>query len=97
MASTMLLLNDCARLVFAFQPSFLISNDYHQAQGEESDPFSLYSIIEEESKVKEINTYNPFRLTAESGLETSVAHLIEDEEVRHLAHLDIFSPPPDLA
>ena len=94
-AASCLVANDLARLVMSFDQQAFAS----QAAGteEESNPIGAASLFEEEVKHKEVSPLAALEIVAEEGLEASVAHLIKDDEVRHLAYLAVFSPPPDLA
>ncbi len=94
----MLVLNDVARLVFSFVPgSFLTISVDDSAQEEENNPINPFSVFEEEVKHKEFYPTFYFHLSNDGGIETSVAHIIKNDEVRRLAYLAIFSPPPNLA
>lgn len=97
-AASMLVLNDVARLACSFIPGSFITISIDAAeQEEENNPVNPFSIFEEEVKHKECFPTCCFHLTNDSGLEVSVAHIIKNDEVRHLAYLAIFSPPPNLA
>ncbi len=97
-SASMLVLNDVVRLVFSFIPgSFLTIQIDLSEQEEENNPVNPFSIFEEEVKHKECYPTFLFQILDGTGLEVSIAHIIKDDEVRHLAYLAIFSPPPDLA
>lgn len=96
-AASCLVVNDCARLVFSFNEQYLASqirNLYEQDQKNEVNAFSFF---EEEVKHKELSPGPAIIIAEDEGIETYVGHLIEDDEVRHLAYIPIFSPPPNLA
>jgi len=92
-AASMLVVNDGARLVFSFDSSYFSA----QEETEENNTGNAFPIFEEEAKVKEFYPTFSFKLLDGAGLQASIAHLIKDDKVRHLAYLAIFSPPPDLA
>ncbi len=97
-AASTLVINDVARLVCSFIPgSFLTIQVDLSAQKDGSNPINPFSIFEEEVKHKSCFPVFSFKISNNEGLEDSVAHIITNDEVRHLAYLAIFSPPPNLA
>ena len=88
----MLMLNDCVRLVFSFQDQIVSTAE----TSEESNNVGSMSLLEEELKHKDLTPRICIELSDDASLNSAVAHLIKDDEVRHLAYLAIFSPPPDL-
>jgi len=97
-AASMLVVNDVARLVFSFNTdSFLTIKIDPCEHGEENSPVNPFSIFEEEVKHKNCFPTFSFQTSDDVALGCSVAHIIKDDEIRHLAYLAIFSPPPDLA
>lgn len=96
LAASCLVLNDCARLVFP-QIQQLTSVSSCE-QEEDNNPVNTFSLLEEEVK----NHHYPERLLMavlpeDSGIDAAADHLIKDDEVRHLAFIPIFSPPPNPA
>jgi len=97
-AASMLVVNDFARLVFSFIPdSFLIIKIDPSEQEEENKPINPFSIFEEEVKHKNCFPTFSFQILDDAVLGYAVAHIIKDDEIRYLAYLAVFSPPPDLA
>lgn len=96
LAATCLLLNDGVRLFCPqFQQSF-IANAGNAQQEEDNNPANAFSLLEEEVK----HHYHPERLLIspaleDIGIDAAANHLIKDDEVRHLAFIPIFSPPPN--
>lgn len=96
LAVASLVLNDVVRLSCpdVFQTVF-VQRDTTE-DDENSNPTN--TIFEEEVKHKELKERIEHELIpAESELDATVAHLISDDDVRHLAFLPIFTPPPDRA
>lgn len=98
MAAASLVLNDVARLAFpsVFQSATVQSTSSDEQKGDDNNPNS--TLLEEEVKHKAIKEHPEcpaFDLF--DAIDAAVTHLITDDEVRHLAFLPIFSPPPDLA
>ena len=95
-AASMLVLNDCARLAFSMAGININSKVFLTENEEESNPINAFSLFEEE--VKHSNVYPAFSFSGLTavGLDAAIVHLIKDDEVKHLAYLAIFSPPPDL-
>jgi hypothetical protein len=96
-AASCLVLNDCVRLVFSFDQAYVAAQLRNYNQQEENNPVNAFSIFEEEVKHKDVSSAFSFVLIFSEEIETFVGHLIKDDEVRHLAYLAIFSPPPNLA
>jgi hypothetical protein len=96
-AATCLVVNDCIRLVFSFDQRYLSSQLQDYSEQEENNESNAFSFLEEEAKHKDFVPFPRFEMVAEEGLEVFVTHLIADDQVRHLAYLPIFSPPPDMA
>lgn len=96
-ATALLLANDIVRLALTFDPGSFAAQECPQEQEEENKPFNPFSNFEEELKHKDIYPTSFLNNLFAAGIESSVSHLIKDDEVCHLAYLDIFSPPPDLA
>ena len=96
-AATMLVGNDVARLVISLRVTHLAAKMYGQDPQEEKNASNSLTLFEEEVKHKEFSPYHSLEFASEESLEVSVAHLIKDDEVRHLAFIAIFSPPPNLA
>lgn len=96
LAATCLLLNDGVRLFCPqFQQSFIASAENPQ-QEEDNNPANSFSLLEEEVK----HHYYPERFLVDptmedTGIDAAAIHLIKDDEVRHLAFIPIFSPPPN--
>lgn len=96
-AASCLVVNDCARLVFSFDKQYVAAQLRTDNQEEENNATNAFSIFEEEVKHKELCPVICMDVIADEGIEVFVAHLIKDDEVRHLAFMPIFSPPPNLA
>ena len=90
------LANDLVRVVCIFdtQQYALQSCDGPQQDGNELGIFSL--LDEEDAKHHQTTPIILVVLFPVNTMETSVAHLISDDNVRHLAFMLIFTPPPDL-
>lgn len=93
-ATASLVVNDWVRLLCTFQQE---SQLFEYQQQEEKNETGAFSLFEEEVKHKESSPTITIILVAEEALEAYIAHLIKDDDVRHLAYLPVFSPPPDLA
>ena len=95
LAISSLVLNDVARLVFPQVQQVLMK----VADEEKKDGNNPSSTLFEE-EVKHKTCEEPIHFTALIGvfdLDVSITHRITDDDVRHLACLAIFTPPPDLA
>lgn len=93
-----LVLNDVARLAFpsVFQSAMVQATSSDEEKQDDNNPTS--TLLEEEVKHKATREQfgcPPFDLFDE--IDVAVAHLITDDEVRHLAFLPIFTHPPDRA
>jgi hypothetical protein len=96
-AASTLVVNDCVRLMLAFD-GFQIAFMLDRAENEEeSKPLGSFSMFEEEVKHKASTPTIFIELVVEEELTVFVTHLIQDDEIRHLAYMPIFSPPPDPA
>ena len=96
LAVSSLVLNDVARLSFpeVFQTVFL--QRFNTADEDNSNPTN--TIFEEEVKHKEMKERIEHTIVwVEPELDATAAHLISDDNVRHLAFMPIFTPPPDRA
>jgi hypothetical protein len=96
-AVSCLILNDSLRFSISLSQAQIFSRFFDNSSEEEQKEASWPFSAEEEAKIKEC-----FNCTDVAGvvflkLGISIKHRIEDEEVRHLAHLSVFSPPPDLS
>ncbi|HNE29331.1 MAG TPA: hypothetical protein PKL15_13715 [Saprospiraceae bacterium] len=94
-----LVLNDVARLSFpeVFQIAFVRTVNT-QEDDENSNNNPTNTIFEEEVKHKDARErIETALLPLQEELDVQSAHLISDDEVRHLAFLPIFSPPPNRA
>lgn len=93
-----LVLNDAVRLICpAVQQSFALASGASE-QEEDNNPVNSISILEEE--VKHHNHSERLQVMViemDAGLDLATEHLIKDDEVRHLAFIPIFTPPPDHA
>jgi hypothetical protein len=96
-AASCLVLNDCVRLAFSFDQAYVAAQLRNYNQQEENNPVNAFSIFEEEVKHKDVSSVFTFMFVFSEEIEVFVGHLIKDDEVRHLAFLAIFSPPPNLA
>lgn len=94
-AASCLVINDCARLAISFNQS-LSTRLNAPVQEEENNGSNTIPLFEEEVKHKELATSCCFVILPSDAIEVYVEHLIKDDEVRHLAYLPVFSPPPDL-
>lgn len=95
-AGSCLVANDVARLLFPGIQQALIVQVVDDNEQEDSNPVSAFSFFEEEVKHSDNERFQ-YLILPEGELEAAVAHLITDDDVRHLAYIAIFSPPPDLA
>lgn len=98
LAASALLLNDVVRCVYSsIRQLTTCSAADHDCQNHQDDnTFSAFSVIEEE--VKHTNERPEIHVAfPEIGLNRAIEHLIMDDEVRHLAYIPVFSPPPDRA
>ena len=95
-AGCCLVANDVARLLFPDIQQALIVQVVNENEQDESNPASAFSFFEEEVKHSD-NEHFHHLVLPEGELEAAVVHLIKDDDVRHLAYIAIFSPPPDLA
>lgn len=90
-------LNDVARLCFPdiFQ-MVLVQNLTEEEKQDENNPTN--TLFEEEVKHKATKErLDSLLLGLIYELDPAISHRITDDEVRHLAFLPIFSPPPNLA
>lgn len=97
-AVSSLVLNDVARLVFphVFQTTQTQRTATDEEKKDDNNPTS--TLFEEEVKHKATKERLEFPVSALlEELDPAVVHLITDDNVRHLAFLPIFSPPPNLA
>ncbi|MEO6039044.1 MAG: hypothetical protein ABIQ93_11565 [Saprospiraceae bacterium] len=95
LAVSSLVLNDVARLVFP-QVQQMVMQTADEEKQEGKNPTS--TLFEEEVKHKTCEV--PITLASLIGdlhLDAAITHRITDDEVRHLAFLAIFSPPPNRA
>ena len=91
-----LALNDAVRLFCPAVQQITMKSPADTDQNGDNNPVNSFSILEEEVK----HHYHPERLLVVppdtgSGFDPATEHLIKDDEVRHLAYIPIFSPPPD--
>lgn len=96
LAVASLVLNDVARLSFptVFQVVFV----QNTSAEEEEDNNPTNTLFEEEVKHKTLReSLDALFPRFVDELDVAVAHRISDDDVRHLAFLPIFSPPPNLA
>ena len=96
-AAACLVLNDGVRLLCPQIQSMTVAAPAAE-QEEDNNPVSTFSLLEEEVK----HHYHPERLLEgiipeDTGIGAAADHLIKDDEVRHLAFIPIFSPPPNRA
>lgn len=90
------MVNDVARLMFPCIQQALISQISDDREQDDNNTINAFSFFEEEVKHSGKDRFYPLPLI-EGELEVAAAHLIEDDDVRHLAYIPIFSPPPNLA
>lgn len=94
-AGSCLVANDVARVLFPGIQQALIAQICDDKDKDDNNTVSAFSFFEEEVKHSGKDRYF---LPLEAGeLETAAAHLIQDDNVRHLAYIPIFSPPPNRA
>ncbi len=94
-AVSCLVLNDVARLVCP-QVQEVVMKSIEKQNQDGNNPVS--TLFEEEVKHK--SSYEHFCFTSLmhiDDLNAAINHRITDDNVRHLAFLAIFTPPPDLA
>lgn len=91
-----LVLNDVARVAMPCVRQILIDQINDISEQDDNNSLNSFSFFEEE--VKHQGKERPFFLAPlESELEVSASHLIQDDDVRHLAYIPIYTPPPDRA
>ncbi len=91
-AVSSLVLNDVARVVFPQIQQIVMQS----AQADKDGNYGAFT--EEEVKHKNCAEEFLFALLAYlPELDAAIAHRITDDDVRHLAFLAVFSPPPDRA
>lgn len=95
-AASCLVVNDVARLLFPGVQQVLIEQICDEKAQDDNNPINGFSFFEEEVKHTDKDRFHYLPVT-ESELETAAAHLIKDDDVRHLAYIPIFSPPPNRA
>lgn len=95
-AGSCLVANDVARLVFPSIQQALIAQVCEKKEQDDNNSISAFSFFEEEVKHSGKERFYPLSLP-ENELEVAVAHLVKDDDVRHLAYIPIFSPPPNQA
>lgn len=95
-AAASLVVNDVARLLFPGIQQALIEQICDEKTQDDNNPISGFSFFEEEVKHTHKDRFYHLPIV-ESELEKAVAHLIKDDDVRHLAYIPIFSPPPNVA
>ena len=96
LAGYSLVVNDVARLLFPCIQQALVAQICDEKGQDDNNPINAFSFFEEEVKHSVRDRFYTLQLT-EIELEVAVAHLIQDDEIRHLAYIPIFSPPPNLA
>jgi hypothetical protein len=96
LAVAALVVNDVARLVFPALQQVVVQSILEDAGKDENNP-TTSTLFEEEVKHKDLRERLESLLPIPTpGLDAAITHLIKDDEVRHLAFIAIFSPPPDL-
>ena len=95
-AASCLVANDVARLLFPPIQQSLVAQICDEERQDENNSSSAFSFFEEEVKHHD-GKHNAHLLLPEDALDDAIAHLIKDDDVRHLAYIPIFSPPPNLA
>lgn len=95
-AASCLVANDVARLLFPSIQQNLVAQICDEERQDENNPVSAFSFFEEEVKHHD-GKHNSHWLLPDDSLDAAAAHLIKDDNVRHLAYIPIFSPPPNLA
>lgn len=94
----MLVLNDVARLVFPALQNSPLTYSAGSEEEKKNDNNPTTTLFEEEVKHKDIRECAcPLPPVNVVQVDAAIAHLIKDDEVRHLAYLAIFTPPPDRA
>ena len=96
LAATCLVVNDGVRLFCPQVQQYMTASSNNAEQEEDNNPVNSFSLLEEEVK----NHYHPERFLVAPipegyGIDAAADHLIKDDEVRHLAFIPIFSPPPN--
>lgn len=95
-AGSCLVANDLVRVIFPSVQQVIIAQICGEnEQDDNNNATNAFSFFEEEVKHSGKDRFYTLPLI-ESELEASVAHLIRDDDVRHLAYIPIFSPPPNL-
>lgn len=94
--ATCLVANDVARLLVPFIQQGFVAQICDEERQDENNPVNAFSFFEEEVKHHD-DRYQSHFLMLDDELDDATAHLIKDDDVRHLAYIPIFSPPPDLA
>lgn len=90
-----LVLNDVVRLAFPVIQQSLIEKSAESDSQDDDNPINPFSIFEEE--VKHTNAHSSILVAIpEPEPNPALKHLVKDDEVRHLAYIPVFSPPPDL-
>ena len=74
----------------------MLSQLRNYQEQQEKNETTAFSLLEEEVKHKDITPAGSIEIIPDTGIEVFIAHLIEDDEVKHLAYMAIFSPPPNL-
>lgn len=95
-AGSCLVANDVARVVFPVIQQALIAQVCDQKGKDDNNTVNAFSFFEEEVKHSGKDRFYHL-IVVESELEAAAAHLIKDDDVRHLAYIPIFSPPPNMA
>ncbi len=97
-AVSSLVLNDVARLVFPHVFQTLLTQRTATDEEKKDDNNPTSTLFEEEVKHKTTKERLEFpAIDVLKELDSAIVHLITDDDVRHLAFLPIFSPPPNLA
>lgn len=94
-AGSCLVANDVARVLFPGIQQALIAQVCDDKGKDDNNTVNAFSFFEEE--VKHSGKDRFYLPLAAGELESAVAHLIKDDDVRHLAYIPIFSPPPNRA
>lgn len=95
-AASCLVANDVARLLFPSIQQGVVQQICDDKQ-DDNNPTSAFSFFEEEVKHTSGKERIHHLAPPDGELETAAEHLIQDDKVRHLAYVPIFSPPPNLA
>lgn len=93
-ATSCLVANDCVRFAFSVLQLVAIDQPFSSTTEEESRGSSGFQLVEEDAKHKDFYPSHLFIHLADAGLATSIVHLIQDDDVRHLADMSILVPPP---